>query len=505
MKKRSEPSEPRKKVTKKKAATKAKKSVKVVRKPSVSREVAGVTKLLKDILMDGEYEVVKKTWTKAFEDARSPIDSVALLSLRAEYELAQGNHDDLRAVANRMINEHRSSLGRFYLAQSHYIRGQYDHATKELSTLLFGSPGNPNAIFLLAEIADRTGQKEMGWKALEEITKSSKRPKIWHLMSSLVENDTDVMRMLQAWQRWKKSKLGAAFNHDAQEFLALGAMRGGNYDLARAIWRQTLTSALKVKKGIGSLKTRTPSYSSRRAETALADVNRVCRDAGIEMFLVSGTLLGCVRENRLLGHDKDIDVGIWEDVKLDAFMNAATQSGLFFTLMSRSNEIIRLRHVNGIAIDVFYHYRDPEDYWHGGVKMVWHNKPFQLVPREFLGESYLIPEDYDLYLTENYGDWRVPKIDFDSAFDTPNGEVRDNDEMAIHSFKGLLGACIEHNWRKAGFYLTQLEKFGEGAFKDKYAGYLIKKFKISDDTLFPVPPAPAKESPPAEEDQAEAA
>lgn len=47
------------------------------------------------------------------------------------------------------------------------------------------------------------------------------------------------------------------------------------------------------------------------------------------------------------------------------------------------------------------------------------------------------PQTYDRYLTENYGDWYTPKINFDSALDTPNMEVIDNKAMLIYLYKKL--------------------------------------------------------------------
>jgi hypothetical protein len=44
-----------------------------------------------------------------------------------------------------------------------------------------------------------------------------------------------------------------------------------------------------------------------------------------------------------------------------------------------------------------------------GTKLRWNNTPFNLIPYDFMGESFLIPEDYDLYLTENYGSWMLEK------------------------------------------------------------------------------------------------
>src|SRR5690606_37477131 len=56
---------------------------------------------------------------------------------------------------------------------------------------------------------------------------------------------------------------------------------------------------------------------SAAARQALLDLRSDLSRADVKFFLVSGTLLGCVREGNILGHDKDIDVGVMEDVDFE--------------------------------------------------------------------------------------------------------------------------------------------------------------------------------------------
>ena len=142
------------------------------------------------------------------------------------------------------------------------------------------------------------------------------------------------------------------YNKDIYEYVALAALRGGNASLAKSVWRQSLFEAISLKEPFKGLNVRTPSYSSKRAEKALIDLNNFFHANNIEMFLVSGTLLGCIRENALLGHDKDIDVGVWDACDKLQLLERIRKSGLFMELRSRSEEILRLKHVN-INIDGF--------------------------------------------------------------------------------------------------------------------------------------------------------
>ncbi|HFM1150518.1 TPA: hypothetical protein ACG6BQ_005241, partial [Escherichia coli] len=112
-----------------------------------------------------------------------------------------------------------------------------------------------------------------------------------------------------------------------------------------------------------------------------------------------------IRDKKLLKHDKDIDIGVWSETNLSVLSTKIACSGLFDIAPMRSPYTLRIKHVNGVAIDIFFHYRDHDSYWHAGSKLRWNNTPFNLISYGFLGNVFLIPENYDLYLTENYGNW----------------------------------------------------------------------------------------------------
>lgn len=460
--------------------TNAKTAPKPDRKPMSKAEqekhhLSGQVAVLKDLSNSGDYDAVRSSVRNILARTESRITGTsAVWDTLAATELACANHEGVMAVTQEMVATDNVTTGFYYQAQSLFVRGEYSQALQALQLLNYTRPNHADGVYLLCDVAERIGDPELAWRALEQLMKSSKRIKTWLVMANLVNSDADLFRLLDNWRNWKASSVGVAYHKDASEFIALGALRVGNYTLAKRIWRNSLMSASRSKKGFSGLTVRDYNFSPKRAEKALQDINTVFGGAGVEVFLVSGTLLGCVRENGLLGHDHDIDVGIWSDVPEQKILELATKSGRFFMLKSRASEIIRLRHVNGIAIDVFYHFRDPDDYWHGGVKMKWSNTPFALTQREFLGQTCLIPEDYDLYLQENYGDWREPKIAFDSAFDTPNGTVLSADEMVIHSFKGALDGAISGRWDKVDFYLEKLAEGGEADFVETFTQRLIE-------------------------------
>lgn len=169
-----------------------------------------------------------------------------------------------------------------------------------------------------------------------------------------------------------------------------------------------------------------------KAATALHQLKEDLAKSDIEFFLVSGTLLGCVREGEILGHDSDIDVGVMPDISMKQLRESLAQSNRFKFQELYSDNTLYLLHPNGVKIDVFRHYEEQGKLYHGGIKCRWWNTPFTLKSHAFLGEQYLVPEDEDKYLTENYDDWRTPITDFETFLDTPNLEVTQPVNMALY-------------------------------------------------------------------------
>lgn len=427
----------------------------------------GLTTLLTGLIREGEYDAFEKAWRVA---TRTGPQSQAISALAAEAHLARGDHEGLRQVASTLVESDRNPLGHYYLAHSRFLFGEFEQAIEHLLCLLYDEPGHADATYLLAQSFDWIDEPEPAWRALEDLSTVSTRPKTWLVMANLVKDAGDYQRMLTCWRGWKAERQAkSTFNRHVAEYVALGALRCRYDAMARHIWQGALLEAASSRQGFGQLKPKTVAYSTGRAERALLDLNGAFREAGIDMFLVSGTLLGYIREGRLLSHDKDVDVGVWDEVGRSAVLAAVRRTGLFYVLASRSDRIIRLRHVSGIGLDVFFHTRADDDYSHGGVKMTWHNSPFELEPREFLGDTFLIPADYDRYLAENYGDWQTPQVDFDSAFDTPNGKVAHEGEFLIHVYRSLMDAMIKGSTSRATFYLQELRRRGEDAFVERFS------------------------------------
>lgn len=185
--------------------------------------------------------------------------------------------------------------------------------------------------------------------------------------------------------------------------------------------------------------TQSGEFDNQSTRSALLEFDDLCNKLGQSYFLVSGTFLGVVRDGAFIGHDNDIDVGVFEGglqpeletalrdsdhfviTKVDHICRRTVDDGKATYRFMGEPAIIKIVHLNGVSIDIFNHFHEVDVIWHGDSYHRWDNRRFALKEYEFLGRKFLGAEDFDLYLTENYGaDWRVPQPEFDSSVDTPN-------------------------------------------------------------------------------------
>lgn len=131
------------------------------------------------------------------------------------------------------------------------------------------------------------------------------------------------------------------------------------------------------------------------AYKTLEKVVDILNEHNIPYYLDCGTLLGCVRENKLLDHDTDVDVTLhlsfWDKIKEIDF------SKYGFVKWRQSGDNIRNK-----IISVKF---SGEDIYCD----IYLNPAFPILKDTVMkNKVYSIPIHSDIYLTELYGDWRKP-------------------------------------------------------------------------------------------------
>ncbi|GLZ52736.1 methyltransferase domain-containing protein [Actinomycetospora sp. NBRC 106378] len=159
------------------------------------------------------------------------------------------------------------------------------------------------------------------------------------------------------------------------------------------------------------------------------------RHLGLEPFVTGGTLLGAVREGRLLGHDDDVDLGYVSsyedpvDVAREGFEVGRVLRRAGFAVLRHSPGHLQMHFshdgVSDHYVDVFAGFIR-EGHWHQLFCIRHPARRSDLLPRSTVtidGRPLPAPADVELALEANYGPgWRVPDPAF--RFETPRATRR---------------------------------------------------------------------------------
>lgn len=224
---------------------------------------------------------------------------------------------------------------------------------------------------------------------------------------------------------------------DALLHYSLAARDLGAHELALAAIKQRYIRGVSCVYVFGSEPESSSCYWRPAARTALLNLKEDLDAAEIPFFLISGTLLGYVREGDILSHDKDLDIGVMCDVSTERVQDALKESGRFQLLPAVNEKVARVRHANGVMADIFIHWRSDGKLFHQGSKTGWWNTEFTIATASFLGTAFGVPSDPELYLQENYGDWRTPVPDFDTFLQTPNMYCANKDQFIWYCYRTM--------------------------------------------------------------------
>jgi hypothetical protein len=193
-------------------------------------------------------------------------------------------------------------------------------------------------------------------------------------------------------------------------------------------------------------------------------------------FLIGGTLLGMIREGRLLGHDKDTDIGIHEIENINYFKIASDIAlktrfktpQLFSTFYeNRSKVITFFDSVHKVTIDLFIFKNNEENTYQElsllGGDIRWNYPKFNTEEIIINGINYPIPGNPETFLDNNFGvDWRISKVMWDSLIHCPN--IPDN------CLNGKMYICLKKQFEEL--------KNGNLNKSEMYKKYIAEELKI---------------------------
>jgi phosphorylcholine metabolism protein LicD len=169
--------------------------------------------------------------------------------------------------------------------------------------------------------------------------------------------------------------------------------------------------------------------NAKIAVDMLQKVTDILDKREIKYWLEGGTLLGIIREDRLLPWDNDMDISLTEEY-YDAILDAVDEIKklgymVWFKEFDSDNDpfkkgvkrIIKIRtrklyFIRGeVALDIFIKFKKGNEYfWQVGEKRKSAPEHFYTNLREhkFNNKNYLVPKDCEEYLTFRYGEWQTP-------------------------------------------------------------------------------------------------
>jgi hypothetical protein len=154
----------------------------------------------------------------------------------------------------------------------------------------------------------------------------------------------------------------------------------------------------------------------------LHQVKKIFDDADIPFFLIFGTALGAVREQNIIPHDDDIDLGFYlEDTpRIGALKSQFEEQGFYIEEVCPANIRIILKDCDGIldlwiikdVTNLFYKLLGKK-WWvdHALLKHDYFNRDILNIGT-CAGAELRLPADEITYVKELYGaSWRIPQKD----------------------------------------------------------------------------------------------
>src|SRR6185369_572101 len=182
------------------------------------------------------------------------------------------------------------------------------------------------------------------------------------------------------------------------------------------------------------------TMDNAKAFRNLVDATVVLDKFGLTNFLIDGTLLGVVRENDFIGHDTDLDLGVFmEEWDFETFSKVVLEMMkhgfiLYHSFGTFGRHFEAAWYRDGIKIDFFFYYKVGEKirfnaFLNGGrtlpndiLTYEYDRKHFDsLEYRAFKERTFPTPSDPEGVLEAKYGkEWRVPVKKWDWARDPKN-------------------------------------------------------------------------------------
>lgn len=167
-------------------------------------------------------------------------------------------------------------------------------------------------------------------------------------------------------------------------------------------------------------------FSPDAARGALQQIGHILNTHHVPFFLAGGTLLGFVRTGAPLAHDRDVDIGVFqdEDAAVDIAGILRTHPSVLLAPSARPGDRYFSVRCRSVAVDIFLHERRPDavlcGFSHDKGDIQWRFSPFGLERASFHAMDWMLPSPAEQYLAQTYGKrWQSPDAGFASVVNSP--------------------------------------------------------------------------------------
>lgn len=376
--------------------------------------------------------------------------------------------------------------------QAYLRRGWFVEAEASLALAAEHLPDHPGLWAQLAQALVGIDQSRKARACLERsLSLDPRQPAARNNLGMLLAHDGEAGEALKTFQQalelqpdfpparkgaclafyaLKKDVEAEALFPDSPERALLKAQalrEGGDLEGATEAYRRAI-GCLKILE-TPVPKSAEPPFSQEIARQALGAAKARLDAAGIEFFLMAGTLLGVVRNGDLLPHDKDLDIGVGWEVSREVLVNTLCAGGLFTVpwdqgILPTERPWFRgfLHRESGCRLDVFFLKPEGETLLCGFDCLP---KPvhcrldaFGLKDFTWRGENWKVPDPPDGYLAQVYGpDWRVPDLHYDTVLSNPARTPEALPVVLCMSYLRVFTAIQDRKWTKARALIEQLQ------------------------------------------------
>ena len=167
-------------------------------------------------------------------------------------------------------------------------------------------------------------------------------------------------------------------------------------------------------------------FSPDAARGALQHIRQILDAHHVPFFLAAGTLLGFVRTGAPLAHDRDVDIGVFQDehgAPDIAGILRAHPSVLLAPSARPGDRYFSVR-CRSVAVDIFLHARRTDavrcGFSHDKGDIQWRFSPFTVTRACFDAMDWMLPSPAEQYLAQTYGEhWQSPDTGFASVVNSP--------------------------------------------------------------------------------------